>query len=107
MRPEFRDTVLILDDDLNAMLERPKLHTVSIKAMGVLIGYLLKLRTRFTGQKVPVHSVMLEVGEMLGVQGGAIGPIAALSSTYGDAGVDEPVVVNFFKTWVERCRAAK
>lgn len=107
MRPDYRDVVLILDDDLAALLARPRMHVASIRGLAHVVDYILKLRARLAGQHVLVHHVMLDVAQKLGVDGGAMGPIAFLTDAYGQAAVDEPQVIEFFKTWIESCKQAR
>lgn len=103
-RQDFKDVVLIFDDELDKMLDRPKLYTPSVKAFGLLLRHTLQMRARFSGQKTQIHSVMFEVGQEMGIKGGALGPVSDLADRYGEMGVDREEVLQFFRTWVMRCR---
>jgi hypothetical protein len=107
MRPEFRDAVLILEDELDSMLARPRLFSASVKCLALLFSHTLKLRARFASERTQVHHVMLEIAREMELEGGALGPIAVLVDKYGEAAVDEPQVLDFFRAWVQRCKTGR
>lgn len=104
---QFQDVVMILDDDLSRLLDRPRQRTASIRTMAGVIDYALRLRARLAGQRVLVHNMLLDVAAELKTGGAAMGPVAALVDRYGEAAVDEPEVLTFFRTWISRCQQAR
>lgn len=98
------EVTLILDDDLDRILARPREFHASIRSMVSVIEYILRLRSRLARQQILVHHTMLDVATEIGIACGARGPQGALADKYGEGAVDEPFVIEFLRTWIERCK---